>query len=134
MTNRVFLSYAGHDRDWVRAFATTLRDSGVATFFDKSDIEPGEDWQEKIEQALRESNTLVVVLSPDSLKSPWGFFELGVAVADKKRIIPVIAQDVDISQVPLPVRRFQMVREESPIEAGKRVAGVIERGNAPKKD
>jgi hypothetical protein len=63
-----------------------------------------------------------------------GFFELGAAVADKKRIIPVIAQDVDISQVPLPVRRFQMVREESPIEAGKRVAGVIERGNAPKKD
>jgi hypothetical protein len=121
----VFLSYSRGDEAWVREFATTLSNSGITNWFDINEIPPGEKWQEKIEQALRESNTLVVVLSPQSVRSPWTFFELGAAVADKKKIIPVMAQDVAIDQIPLLVRNFQMLRAQSPTEAGKRVAEAI---------
>jgi TIR domain len=121
----VFLSYSHKDMAWVKEFATTLKNCGVTTWFDDNDIKPGDNWQEAIEQALRESNTLVLVLSQSNVNSPWTFFELGAAVADKKRIIPVLAGDIDISQVPLLVRNFQMLRTQSPVEAGKRVAEVI---------
>ena len=121
----VFLSYSHKDMAWAKEFATTLKNRGVTTWFDDDNLQPGDNWGKSIEQALRESNTLVLVLSQSNVNSPWTFFELGAAFADKKRIIPVLAEDVDISQVPLPVRKLQMLHIKSPTEAGKRVAEVI---------
>lgn len=121
----VFLSYSHNDSAWVKEFVTTLKSAGITTWFDADDIKPGDNWQSAIQQALRESNTLVLVLSKNNVNSPWTFFELGAAVADKKRIIPVLAGDLDISQIPLLVRNFQMLHTQSPSEAGKKVAEAI---------
>jgi hypothetical protein len=123
----VFLSYSSQDRSWVSQFAEALRRAGLTAWFDIAEILPGERWQEQIQKALRESTTLIVILSPNSIKSPWTFFELGAAVADEKRIIPVLTQDMDIRDVPFLLTRFQFLRESSPEEAGSRVAEVIVR-------
>jgi hypothetical protein len=123
----VFLSYSSKDKPWVSEFASALRAGGVKAWFDVADLAPGERWQEKIQEALRESSTLIVILSPNSIDSPWTFFELGAAVADNKRIIPVLLEDVDLARVPIALRQFQALRERSPIEAGKKVAEVLER-------
>nr|VFK22010.1 MAG: TIR domain-containing protein [Candidatus Kentron sp. LFY] len=120
----VFLSYSPKDRPWVSEFASVLKTGGVKAWFD-ADIAPGEYWQDKIQDALRESGTLVMVLSRNNLESPWMFFELGAAVAGKKRIIPVLPYDMDIAQIPEALWKFQPLRESSPQEAGKRVAEVI---------
>jgi hypothetical protein len=125
----VFLSYSHQDEKWVREFASALKNSGVTAWFDANDISPGEDWQEVIQQALRESNTLVVFLSTNNVNSPWTFFELGAAVADNKKIIPILSEDLDVNQVPLLIRKFQMLRTKSPTEAGIRVAEVIEKSS-----
>lgn len=128
-TYEVFLSYSSRDRAWVSEFAAALRDAGVKSWFDVSDLAPGERWQERIQEALRDSNTLVVILSPNSVESPWTFFELGAAVADRKRIIPVLTEDVEVTHVPLLLKQFQFLKEESPREAGKRVAEVLEKAS-----
>jgi TIR domain len=128
----VFLSYASKDKPWASEFGSALRDAGVKIWFDEFNLVPGEPWQERVEEALRASRTLVVVLSPHSAESPWTFFELGAAVADHKRIIPVAREDMDWTHLPSPLRRLQILRESSPQEAGRRVAEVLERvsGNA----
>jgi len=43
---------------------------------------------------------LVVILSLASVDSPWIFFELGAAIADNKRIIPVLLEGVDMARIP----------------------------------
>jgi TIR domain len=123
----VFLSYSFKDKTWVSEFASALRAGGIKAWFDVADLAPGEHWQEKIQEALRESSTLVIILSPNSVDSPWTFFELGAAVADNKRIIPVLLEGIDLARVPIPFRQFQALRGQSPIEAGKKVAEVLER-------
>lgn len=123
----VFLSYSFQDRPWVSQFVEALREAGLTAWFDVAELLPGERWEQKIQQALRESTTLIVILSPNSIKSPWTFFELGAAVADEKRIIPVLTQDMDIRDIPFLLTRFQFLRESSPLEAGRRVAEVIAR-------
>nr|VFK52439.1 MAG: TIR domain-containing protein [Candidatus Kentron sp. TUN]VFK52962.1 MAG: TIR domain-containing protein [Candidatus Kentron sp. TUN]VFK57954.1 MAG: TIR domain-containing protein [Candidatus Kentron sp. TUN] len=122
----VFLSYSHEDKSWVSKFVSVLKTSGVNAW-SHADIFPGERWQEKIQEALRESNTLVMVLSPSSIINRRMFFELEAAVADKKRIIPVILEDLDISRIPAALLKFQALREESPQEAGKRVAKILEK-------
>lgn len=123
----IFLSYSSKDKAWVSEFTDALKEAGVKAWFDVSDLTPGERWQDRIQEALRDSRTLVVILSPNNVESPWTFFELGAAVADKKRIIPIIAEDVDPRQLPLLFKQFQFLKESSPREAGKRVAEVLEK-------
>nr|VFK26982.1 MAG: TIR domain-containing protein [Candidatus Kentron sp. MB]VFK31243.1 MAG: TIR domain-containing protein [Candidatus Kentron sp. MB]VFK75414.1 MAG: TIR domain-containing protein [Candidatus Kentron sp. MB] len=120
----VFLSYSGQDLPWVSEFASALKTDGVKAWFD-ADIAPGDNLQEKLQEALRESGTLVIVFSRNNLKSPWMFFELGAALADKKRIIPILPDDMEITRVPKALWQLQSLRKNSPQEAGKRVAQVI---------
>jgi len=121
----IFLSYSRKDHQWVQDFVSALRKAGVRAWFDVQDLAPGDRWEDQIQDALRQSSTLVVILTPDSVSSPWTFFELGAAVADRKRIIPVVLGTTDLRAIPLPLHRFQFLREDSPTEAGRRVAEVI---------
>lgn len=129
MTNRrqfeVFLSHTSHDKEWASEFASALRDEGVSAWFDATDLQLGERWQDVIQDALRESCILVVIISPKSLKSPWLFFELGAAVAGGKKIIPVLTQDVDMSDIPGLLAQFQVLKESSPRVAAQRVAATV---------
>lgn len=121
----VFLSYTMHDRAWVAAFADSLRAAGVNTWFDVSALGAGDRWENQIQDALRESRFVVVILSSHSISSSWMFFELGAAVGDRKRVIPVVMEDVELGRIPELLRQFPFVKERSPTEAGKQVAATI---------
>lgn len=121
----VFLSYANEDRLWVDEFSSALRRAGVNDWFDAHQLRPGEHLQQAVEQALRASKVLVLMVSPHRFRSPWTYFELGAAVADHKRIIPVIVSDIDWSELPPLVRQLQFVREKSATQAAKVVAEAI---------
>jgi hypothetical protein len=121
----VFISYARDDRPWVREFAAALRQAGVSSLFDEDALEPGSRWVEQIGEALRESRTLIVVVSERSVRSEWVSFEVGAAIADRKRIIPVLASPVDRQTIPGYLRHLKAVDEPSPVAAARRVAEVV---------
>ncbi len=121
----VFLSYSSASQPWVRKFTDALTASGITTWFDAHEILPGDRWQDKIEKALRQSRVLIMVITPESVQRPWTFFELGAALADGKRIVPVLSEGVDPGDIPALVRQFQFVREKTPEAAAKRVAEAV---------
>ena len=129
-TPKVFLSYSEHDRDWASEFASVLRARGVDVWFDASQLRPGELWSDAIADALRESRVMILVLSAGALGSRWLSFELGAAVADNKRIVPVLVGDVWMDELPPVVSRYQVLRESSPRIAGERVAEVLSKLDA----
>lgn len=126
MKHQIFLSYSFQDKAWVSAFVHALKEKEVNVWFDVEEIAIGEKIRESIEKTLRESSVMVVILSANSVRSPWIFFELGAAIADNKRIIPVVIDDIAHERLPLPITRYQYLREKSPLEAGKKVAKALE--------
>lgn len=123
----IFLSYAHQDEPWVAEFAKTLRLAGIYDYwFDHEAISSGNRWTDKIQDALRQSDTFIVFLSPNSLENPNVFFEVGAAFANDKRIIPVLIGDVDQRRIPLSLASRQFIRADSPKEAGKQAARIIE--------
>jgi hypothetical protein len=78
--DQIFISYAHEDLDWlnelkvhlnpyVRKFnAVGLEDS---MFWDDSRIKPGDDWREKITEALARSRAAIFLISPDFLASKF---------------------------------------------------------------
>ncbi|MGG6239079.1 toll/interleukin-1 receptor domain-containing protein [Nodosilinea sp. AN01ver1] len=109
----VFLSYASNDREWVKAFSNALKEEGLTTWFDVAELPPGSRWQDEVQEALRTSKTLIVFLSSTSVKNQFIFFELGAALADQKQIIPVLINDLDIQEMPIQLRQFQLSNRHS---------------------
>src|SRR5689334_11353856 len=122
---RIFLSYAPQDSDWAKEFAAALREAGVTGVFDASELLPGDLWVDRTEEALRQSRVFVLIVSPHTRESPQALFELGAAMGDDKRIIPVLVDDVPAGALPPFVRKYQPLRESSPRAAGERLADAL---------
>ena len=119
----VFVSHTPEDHPWAAQFNTALREQGVKTWFDASDLAPGDSISATIQQALRDCQILVIIYHPSMADIPMTYFELGAAVADGKRIIPVaIQQDGETRQLPVFLSRFQAITEASPEQAAQQVA------------
>jgi hypothetical protein len=121
----VFISYSHKDEPWASELAESLKAEGVQAWYDQAQIAPGDRISDKIGDALRESRIVIQVVSPESLQSPWTFFELGAALGDNKIIIPVLRDGVAPDQIPAALRNRKWLNESSAQAAGKRVAEVL---------
>lgn len=121
----IFLAYSSKDRPWVEEFVSSLKDAGVTSWFDIADIPLGEAWEKPLEDALRSSRTMVIILTPNSVRSRWTLMELGAALADNKRIIPVVAEEFESQDVLPFLAGYRTLHEASPKRAGQQVAEAI---------
>lgn len=106
---RIFLSYAGPDRDTAEKIAYALRGAGDDVFFDKASLPPGADYNSRIRQALNECDLYIYLISPHSVgkgryvqseleivkrqwPTPWPrVLPVLISVTDRKLIDPYLA-------------------------------------------
>ena len=63
---RVFLCHATSDKPAVRELHRRLTADGFAPWLDEEDLLPGHDWQYEIPKAVRQSDVVIVCLSPQA--------------------------------------------------------------------
>jgi WD40 repeat protein/energy-coupling factor transporter ATP-binding protein EcfA2 len=92
----VFLSHNSVDREAVEIIARRLDDEAkLHPFLDKWHLIPGKPWQEAVEEALAQSETVAVFVGPSGI-SPWHNEEMrtgldqAVRTRDDYRVIPVL--------------------------------------------
>jgi TIR domain len=66
---RVFISYSRDDLDFADQLNAALEACGFECFIDRHGISGGEEWKRRLENLIRESDTVVFVLSPTSARS-----------------------------------------------------------------
>ncbi len=64
--------------------------SGGETFLDEADIEYGDDFEDRILAAARDSKELLVLLTPWALKRPYIWLEIGAVWVLGRRIVGVL--------------------------------------------
>src|SRR5207249_9631642 len=67
----VFLSHSSKDRAFVEKLANVLASHRIPVWYSRVDIQGAKQWHDEIGRGLKNSDWLVVVLSPNSVKSPW---------------------------------------------------------------
>ena len=92
----VFISYSRADSDFVNDLATRLREAGCKVWQDISGLRGGEAWASAIDRAVRDSDALIVVLSPDSSASEWVQKETLLAMKLHKPIVPILLRETEI--------------------------------------
>ena len=87
MASPSFLSYSRKDYYFAESLAFHLLRRGVPIWLDVRDLDPGKDWERSLEDALDAAATVVLVVSPDSMKSPHVRDEWQRALRQGKTII-----------------------------------------------
>ena len=72
------------------------------------DIRADEDWLNGIERALQESDTYIVLLTPESVLRPWVSFESGAAWFFQRQLIFVRIQALSTDDILLPMNSRQV--------------------------
>ncbi len=91
---KIFLSYSHLDKRLAGKIKMYLRQYGVKVFLAHDDIEPSEEWADKILEELRDCDVFMPILTKHFNKSNWTDQETGCALIINKLIVP-LKGDVD---------------------------------------
>ena len=101
----VFLSHNSNDKPAVHELAEALRDRDLKIWLDEDELQPGIPWQKLLEEGIRASQSVAVLVGSDGL-GPWEDEEmqaaLRLAVKDKRPVISVLLPGVS-SEPELPL-------------------------------
>ena len=91
----VFLSYHSGDGQWVGQRKDRLASEGVKVWLDSEQIRPGDRYPGALAAAIDQVGTVVVILSPGSVASPWVEEEFNLALAKRRRVIAALIEDAE---------------------------------------
>jgi WD40 repeat protein len=106
---KAFISYSRKNLAFVDELLGRLDKLDIQSFVDRADIDAFEDWWERIQALIRQSDVFIYVISPDSVASPICLRELDYAVSLSKRLAPIVAERIPEAATPAPIRRLNWV-------------------------
>ena len=119
----VFLSHSHCDRDWATRLRDRLEAQGIKVWMDVDEIEPGARWVGTLEDGLEHSGAVAVICTTAALASDWVKEECYRAIDLKKRLIPILKDDVQITGF-LANRQFVDLRGEGDQAFARLVWGI----------
>lgn len=141
----LFLSHAGTDTDAARTLKKRIEaapaaiEAGLKVWFDKDDLQPGQEWQVQLEETIEKRATAFAVYVGSRGLVNWVEQEVRLAVSRATTsggqfpFIPILAAQAEASAaLPGFVRQFQGVRdvENRSDEFQKLLAAVVGRAGA----
>lgn len=125
---KIFISYTRSDFQFARTLSRALHRRGLNVWFDAGAVRTGDSIKLELERALQAASWYVVLISDESLVSPWVNFELGAAFGQGKRVLPVFLSKQSQRQAPALLARVQGILAEglSPEAVAGKVAQVVE--------
>lgn len=105
-----FLSYARADGgDRARRLMAALRDARREPWLDSEEMVAGTDWRKSVKQAIRDSEALILLVTPASMASNAVIMEIEEALRLRKNIIPVFGPETSKAQLPQALEALQRV-------------------------
>ncbi|HSD60055.1 MAG TPA: toll/interleukin-1 receptor domain-containing protein, partial [Burkholderiales bacterium] len=132
-TGAVFLSYASEDADAVRRLAQALEGAGIDVWFDKGELQAGDDWDRKIRKGIENCALFIPVLSRITQERRRAYFWQEWNMADECAgrmapgeafLVPVVIDDTPPYQADVP-DRFRKA-QWTPLPEGQTTPAFVE--------
>lgn len=105
---QIFLSHAQRDEAFAEALSAQLKARGFSVWSSAGEVLPGDNIWLRTGEALKKSKAMVILLSPDSMRSENVRREIEYALGDSRyegRVFPVRLRPTD--EVPWILRKFK---------------------------
>ena len=98
-SKQVFISYSSNSKKFADEVKEQLGNADITVWMDIK-ILGGDDWRAEIEEALKKSDIVLVLLDKNSVKSHYVTYEWAFALGEKGKdsVIPLVIEDCDIHQ------------------------------------
>lgn len=106
---KVFISYSRRDLEFTEQLCAGLEALSYVIEIDRRGIHGAERWEDRLGQLIRESDSVVFVLTPTSASSEVCRWELERAIAQHKRVVPVLAAPLGKVQPPDALRDLNYI-------------------------
>jgi hypothetical protein len=80
-----FISYSSKDDDFAQRLHADLQQKGVRCWFAPEDLKIGEKFRTRIDESIRIYDKLMVILSENSIRSPWVEDEVEAALEKERK-------------------------------------------------
>jgi hypothetical protein len=111
---RIFISHASEDKRLARMIAGILRRQGWEPWIDESSIVGGSSWAASIQQALKASSVVVLLITANSVAKEWVLDEIVSARNLRVPIVPAVLEDVRLpDELRFMLQRTQFVNIEA---------------------
>lgn len=91
----LFISHSSRNKDFAQKLHDDLQANGVRCWLDNEDMKGGRKLEEQIDKAIRSHERMLLVISPESIASPW----VSTEIAKARKI-----EDEEGRQVLFPIR------------------------------
>ncbi len=119
---KVFVSYSRRDGAFAAILVTHLEARAFQPFLDRTDIAPGEPWQDRLAGLIRVADTMVFLVGPDSSHSAICEWEVTEAARLGKRIIPLVCRPTDDAAIPAALARLNFIFATEPEDMANAMA------------
>ncbi|MFN6002461.1 MAG: toll/interleukin-1 receptor domain-containing protein, partial [Dolichospermum sp.] len=109
LLSQVFLAAADKDEVIKQKIRKTLMRESITVWTNKTDIKTGTAFEKAINQGIEGADNFVYLISSDSLQSEYCQQELNQALANNKRIIPLLVAETDFKLIPLELKKLQFI-------------------------
>jgi len=124
---KVFLSYSPKDSDLAKQVTSELIKNGLEVWNAETEIFPGDNWAEKVSDALKNCDAMVVLITPESLESKTVKHEIEYALGNNSynnRLIPVLVgseETLSKESIPWILQKLKTIRLSKPEQVDERV-------------
>lgn len=124
---QVFLSYAHPDGALADALAADLEKRGLSVWSHEAELLPGDNVWLRNGEALKNSEAMVVLVSPESMRSEWVQHEIEYALGSRNyegRLFPVQVRPTPL--MPWILSKFKMFDAKRGVnKIGEAIAGAL---------
>jgi hypothetical protein len=94
----VFISYKRNtaNKRFVNKMTEYLEEAGFDVWIDTEELRAGQDWRDAIDQAIRDALAVIVILTPEAVKSQYVTYEWAFAFGIGTDVIPVMYKTTDL--------------------------------------
>jgi hypothetical protein len=92
----IFISYAHDDIDFVNKLTDQLHRNGFSYWLDSEKLRAGRDWRTQIDNGIRSSFVVILIMSPEAKVSEYVTYEWAFAVGNEIPVIPLLIKAVQL--------------------------------------
>lgn len=90
MEKQIFISYKHEDSDFAEVLINRVEKAGFKVWIDSDQLHVGEDWRSEIDQNIKNSFALIVIMSPEAKTSEYVTYEWAFAWGAGIKVLPVL--------------------------------------------
>ena len=122
---RLFVSYSRKDAVAADRLVLALEAAGYEVTIDRRDLPYGQEWQKELADFIRASDTVVWLVSPQSVVSQWCNWELGELARLSKRLMPVRLLVTDPATLPASLGKIHILPADGEFDIDVNLAALI---------